>query len=154
MLEIIGNNWENKAKLSHSRNNSACFLVTRSHKRGLKSLGSIRATGEEVGDNRFVFHLLAVPFLFVKTRISFKYQIKLHIVNALTVRANISIKSDKIDLRPFFVRTGDIHISQKKASPNYSGSCIAIRLFSLTQTKLSAFKNNNDNNRRRRRRSQ
>ena len=48
--------------------------VTHSHKRGLRSLGLIRATGKEVKDNHYVLHLtptlqLAITFLSFEIRI-------------------------------------------------------------------------------------
>ena len=47
--------------------------VPRSHKKGIKSLGPIRATGKEVRDNHYVLHLtptlqLAVSFLSLEIR--------------------------------------------------------------------------------------
>ena len=56
-----------------SQQNVCTTNVTRSHKRGLKSLEPIRATGKEVKDNRYVHHLahtlqLAITLLSFKIR--------------------------------------------------------------------------------------
>ena len=49
------------------------LYVTRSHKMGLKSLGPMRARGEEVKDNHCVFHLIPTLQLTV-TFVPFKKQ--------------------------------------------------------------------------------
>ena len=76
--------------------------VTRSNKRGTKSLGPIRATSKEVRDNHHVLHLtptlqLAMTFLHSGIWAWLKYQLTLHV---LTFLLSQCLKSDKIDLRP------------------------------------------------------
>ena len=64
--------------------------VTRSNKKGIKSLGPIQATGKEVKDNHHVLHLtptlqLALTVLSFEILAWLKYQIKLHFRYFLTV---------------------------------------------------------------------
>ena len=85
-------------------------IVTHSHKRDLKSLGLMWATGKEVRDNHYIHHWTALlqvtrTFLSFKIQAWFRYQIKLHLGYFLTVPISHKWQNR---LKTPFVRTGHI----------------------------------------------
>ena len=81
--------------------------VTRSHKKGVKSLGPIRAAGKEVKDNHYVLHLTPATPTGPSLRYGLGSGIKLNSI-LWTFLLCQYLKNEKNRLKIPFVRTGHI----------------------------------------------